>query len=308
MSTLFIETLSKGNAILLLFVAIAAPRQTLAHGFALSLVDGKLVAQSENLPVIEYRMFVSTMFDAGPAYASEHGSVEAVGASGLNPSSDTFAMQLEGRLWYSAGGPAMPAADGIALTGSNQYTAEQFKVDGQGVDPDFSGFAISGTDAHEVFNILFGPSILPGAYGYAYRVSGLAGGNPATPYETSDLLVAAFYTPGFSNADAARAIYTAATATPGDFNLDGAVDGADFVIWQTNFPTLAGANWNSGDANFDGAVDGADFVIWQTNFPTVPEGSVAAVPEPGGALLGLAGAALAALLGHFRRRRQPATA
>src|SRR5690606_32450705 len=51
------------------------------------------------------------------------------------------------------------------------------------------------------------------------------------------------------------------TAVPGDFNGDGNVDGADFVIWQTNFPNNSGAaSLDQGDANGDGNVDGADFV------------------------------------------------
>jgi hypothetical protein len=67
--------------------------------------------------------------------------------------------------------------------------------------------------------------------------------------------------------------------TPGDFNGDGKVDGADFLDWQAGFGTL---------------YDGQDFLNWQANFGT---GSTS-VPEPCTlALLGLG--ALAAV----RRRR-----
>ncbi|MCC7083758.1 MAG: hypothetical protein IT427_01985 [Pirellulales bacterium] len=66
----------------------------------------------------------------------------------------------------------------------------------------------------------------------------------------------------------------------GDFNGDGAVDGADFVAWQTHFPTATGATLADGDANGDGAVDGADFVIWQTNFPYSPTPGLVTIPEP----------------------------
>src|SRR5262249_17388000 len=57
---------------------------------------------------------------------------------------------------------------------------------------------------------------------------------------------------------------------PGDFDLDGDVDGADFVIWQTHFPESEDGGWIEGDGDGDGDVDGADFVIWQTNFPYFP--------------------------------------
>jgi hypothetical protein len=89
---------------------------------------------------------------------------------------------------------------------------------------------------------------------------------------------------------------------PGDFNADGNVDGADFVVWQTNFPALSGKTLATGDANGDGAVDGADFVIWQTNFPTIG-GSAVAVPEPSGFVVGAWMAIVAALCCGVGRHR-----
>jgi fibronectin-binding autotransporter adhesin len=77
------------------------------------------------------------------------------------------------------------------------------------------------------------------------------------------------------------------SAHPGDFDSDGDVDGADFVAWQTNFPTATGATRAQGDADGDGDVDGADFVVWQTNFPFTPGPGVATVPEPGSLMLAL---------------------
>jgi hypothetical protein len=88
-------------------------------------------------------------------------------------------------------------------------------------------------------------------------------------------------------------------ATPGDFNGDNDVDGADFVAWQTNFPTATGATRATGDADGDGDVDGADFVVWQTNFPFSPGAGVSPVPEPDGILLGALAGAIAII---FRRR------
>lgn len=72
---------------------------------------------------------------------------------------------------------------------------------------------------------------------------------------------------------------------PGDFDSDGDVDGADFVAWQTNFPTASGATLAQGDADGDGDVDGADFVVWQTSFPFSPAAGNSLVPEPPAALL-----------------------
>jgi hypothetical protein len=74
---------------------------------------------------------------------------------------------------------------------------------------------------------------------------------------------------------------------PGDFDGDGDVDGADFVSWQTGFPTQFGATLGMGDADGDGDVDGADFVAWQIGFSNPPSPGVAAVPEPSAWILGL---------------------
>src|SRR5262249_31705469 len=82
---------------------------------------------------------------------------------------------------------------------------------------------------------------------------------------------------------------------PGDFDLDGDVDGADFVAWQTNFPKATGATHAQGDADGDGDVDGADFVVWQTNFPFSPGPGTAPVPEPQSILLVAIGGTLAVL-------------
>jgi hypothetical protein len=76
-----------------------------------------------------------------------------------------------------------------------------------------------------------------------------------------------------------------AQTVPGDFDNDHDVDGADFAVWQTNFPLTTGATVATGDADGDGDVDGADFVAWQTNFPTSAGPGVSPVPEPSSIIL-----------------------
>ena len=73
---------------------------------------------------------------------------------------------------------------------------------------------------------------------------------------------------------------------PGDADLDGNVNGADFLIWNNNKFTTTPA-WCSGDFDGDGNVNGADFLIWNDNKFTSAD--VASVPEPAGALLVILG-------------------
>ena len=67
----------------------------------------------------------------------------------------------------------------------------------------------------------------------------------------------------------------------GDANLDGVVDGTDFIRWNGAKFTAAAA-WSMGDFTADGFVDGQDFIVWNTfKF----QASDVAVPEPGTAAL-----------------------
>lgn len=72
----------------------------------------------------------------------------------------------------------------------------------------------------------------------------------------------------------------------GDANLDGVVDGLDFLIWNDEKFTGEAA-WCSGDFNADGVVDGWDFLVWNANKFTSPD-NVSAVPETAARILSLA--------------------
>ena len=83
----------------------------------------------------------------------------------------------------------------------------------------------------------------------------------------------------------------------GDADLSGAVDGADFIVWNDNkFTAVAG--WCNADFDASGAVDGADFITWNDNKFTSSDG-VASVPEPTSGLMLLVGLLAAA----FARRK-----
>ena len=63
----------------------------------------------------------------------------------------------------------------------------------------------------------------------------------------------------------------------GDANLDGTVDGQDFLAWNNSKFTET-ALWSAGDFNADGFVDGQDFLNWN-NFK-FQSADLASVPEP----------------------------
>ena len=62
----------------------------------------------------------------------------------------------------------------------------------------------------------------------------------------------------------------------GDANLDGTVDGQDFLAWNNNKFTLE-TDWTSGEFTGDGNVNGQDFIAWNAN--KFQNSDVTAVPE-----------------------------
>jgi T5SS/PEP-CTERM-associated repeat protein len=99
----------------------------------------------------------------------------------------------------------------------------------------------------------------------------------------------------FANANSI-ALSVDAPIIPGDFNLDGTVNGLDLAQWQGDYHLN-----DESDADNDGDSDGRDFLVWQKHFGESIYGPLVAatsVPEPSSAVLFLFGAGLLTLRPH----------
>lgn len=86
-----------------------------------------------------------------------------------------------------------------------------------------------------------------------------------------------------------------AVGLQGDYNGDGRVDAADYVVWRD--ASVLGTDL-AADGNEDGAVDQLDYAVWRDAYGNAA--SATATPEPAAAWLLLVG-----LLGSPRPRRRP---
>jgi endonuclease I len=75
---------------------------------------------------------------------------------------------------------------------------------------------------------------------------------------------------------------TGTVILPGDFNRDGLVDAADYVVWR-KANGMSTAPFSGADADGSGVVDAIDLGWWEQNFGMVAEevgGGASSVPEP----------------------------
>jgi hypothetical protein len=92
----------------------------------------------------------------------------------------------------------------------------------------------------------------------------------------------------------------------GDYNGNGTVDAADYVVWR-NSVDATGSNLPA-DGNGDQVVNHDDYVVWRSNFGKTASGNAAAavtpsgVPEPAGLALGMLAAIGAVCLPLSRKR------
>jgi GH35 family endo-1,4-beta-xylanase len=93
----------------------------------------------------------------------------------------------------------------------------------------------------------------------------------------------------------------ALTIHSGDFNGDGVVDMADYIVWRSTFGSTTDLR---ADATGDGVVNDADYSVWRSFFGTSYAGGAltegTAVPEPASRVLCLAALWSVCVLGRWR--------
>ena len=180
-------------------ISLTAASLAWGHGFELSLVGNNID------PDIE--LFTRALTAANTA---NHGGVEATFAF------NSLRIDFNGPLWFSDGGPAVPAPGGTTLAATFGST-----VSVAGNSPPQDGFPVSGTNSHEIGWLLSNAGgLTPGVYGLAYTASGSGNAGPFTP---SPPLVVAFHTLDFNlDPDLSTAqdfVFTAAVPEPATASL-----------------------------------------------------------------------------------------
>lgn len=94
---------------------------------------------------------------------------------------------------------------------------------------------------------------------------------------------------------------TSSSPPNGDYNHNGLVDAADYVVWRKTLNGLASPAGSGADGNQSGTIDAGDYTYWRARFGNPASGfaSGSSVPEPANTMLFL----LVAPLAFSQRRR-----
>jgi len=215
-------------------------------------------------------------------------------STGADNTSSTFGGAIQG-----TGGLTKVGSGTFSMTGTNTYSGDT-RVNGGTLS---SSVSTSLADAADVY--LTTGSFLNLNFAGTDTIDSLfidGVGQATGTWGAMSNALAANKTPLITGTGLLNVTTPATPSNNADFNDDGTVNGADFLIWQRGFGLTGQTDKSNGNANTDTVVDGLDYTEWASKFggPPVPALAAAAgVPEPASACL--VAMALAALAGVRRR-------
>jgi hypothetical protein len=211
----------------------------------------------------------------------------------------------------------------FTFRGLQQQFAIQSQADATGQDVSAGGFSTNatylfvgklagnGAGANTMKASLFANGAAVGnfasaSFPWTLTAQGSAGFNPVITQLQFTSLYEANYIVSNVWVGTAADFFALPSAAMGDFNADGMIDTADYLVWRKTLGqtgTLLAA-----DGSGNGVVDVDDFGVWQSNFgQAVGSGSggvsgpQSAVPEPGGGSIAILAIACWSLHAHSRR-------
>jgi GH25 family lysozyme M1 (1,4-beta-N-acetylmuramidase) len=211
----------------------------------------------------------------------------------------------------------------FALRGMHQQFAIQSQADAAGQDVQAGGFlpnttylvvgkiAGNGVGANTLKASIFANGATVGnfasdSFPWTLTAQSSAGFNPTITQLQFSSLAEGNYSVSNVWIGSAADFFATPAAAAGDFNADGMVDVADYIVWVKT-RNMTGSLLPA-DGNGNGVVDDDDYVVWQQNAGRVLAGAGGqshgdstdgVVPEPTGFLL----LALAGIMGFIAKRR-----
>jgi len=184
------------------------------------------------------------------------------------------------------------------------YTLPDPSMSGAFFNPNATNITITFLGSND--SMSFAGSLLPKDGFHSLTDAGATGFPPGTPdIDVTDNTPTRF-------PDVAGQIDLRPPAPTGDYNGDGTIDAADYVVWRTTLDQPAVPAGSGADGDGDGTIDADDYDFWAARFgdivPGAGSGNVSgAVPEPASCVLLLIGLLVAQLrLLGLGPRRDPA--